>query len=78
VKTEKPSARITVNCEVCISAIAMSLPVLPSCVNKVSINPVQNSSYKSGKPLSHDNIIVDMELECSMTGRSPMAYIVHT
>jgi hypothetical protein len=43
VKTEKPSACVTVKCEMCRSEIALLLPVVPSCVNKVSINPIIQS-----------------------------------
>jgi hypothetical protein len=43
VKTENPSAGVTVNCKVQISDSAV-LPAVPSCVNKVSINPIQNPS----------------------------------
>jgi hypothetical protein len=39
VTTENPSACATVNCKVCISDSAVLL-VVPSCVNKVSINPI--------------------------------------
>jgi hypothetical protein len=39
-KTENPSACGTVNCKVCSSAIAQLLPVVPSFVHKVSINPI--------------------------------------
>jgi hypothetical protein len=43
VKTENPSACVTVNCKVCRIAIALQLPVVPSCVNKVSINAISQS-----------------------------------
>jgi hypothetical protein len=42
VKTEKPSACATVNCIVWNSGSAV-LPVVPSCMNKVSINPIIQS-----------------------------------
>jgi hypothetical protein len=35
VKAENPSACVTMNCEVCRSAIVLQLPVAPSCVYKV-------------------------------------------
>jgi hypothetical protein len=40
VKTEDPSACVTVNCKVSRSAIALWLSVVPSCVYKLSINPI--------------------------------------
>jgi hypothetical protein len=43
VKTENPSEYVTVNCEVCRSAIVLWLPVVPNYVN----HPIQNRSYKS-------------------------------
>jgi hypothetical protein len=50
VKTENTSACATVNCKVCRSAIALKLPVVPSCecirCNKAN-HPIQNTSYKS-------------------------------
>jgi hypothetical protein len=56
VKTENPSMCATVNCKVC-SAV---LPVVPSCVNKVSINPISQSKTRlishTQQPLHHDNI----------------------
>jgi hypothetical protein len=42
VKTENPSACVTVNCRACSAA----LPVVVSCVYKVSINPVIQSKTR--------------------------------
>jgi hypothetical protein len=35
VKTENPSACVTVNCEECISVIALQLPVVQNCLYEV-------------------------------------------
>jgi hypothetical protein len=43
VKTENPSACVTVKCKVCKSAIALKLPVDPSTVCKMSVNPIIHS-----------------------------------
>jgi hypothetical protein len=43
VKAESRSVCITVNCNVCESAIALQLPVILSCVYMVSINPIIKS-----------------------------------
>jgi hypothetical protein len=40
VKSEKPNACVTLNCKVRRSEIALWLPGVPSCVNKLSINPI--------------------------------------
>jgi hypothetical protein len=40
VKTENRSACVTVNCIKCGNSDTAVLPVIPSCVNKVSINPI--------------------------------------
>jgi hypothetical protein len=40
VKTENPSAYVTVNCKVCKSATVLQLPVFTSYMYKVSINPI--------------------------------------
>jgi hypothetical protein len=47
VKTENLSVCATVNCKVCRSAIALLIPVVPSCVNKVSKNPIVQSKNPS-------------------------------
>jgi hypothetical protein len=46
VKTENPSACVTVNCKACISAIPLYLSVVPSGVYKVSINPIIQSKIR--------------------------------
>jgi hypothetical protein len=53
VKTENPSACAKINRKVCRSAMAAVLPVVPSSVDKVSINPIiQSITHKShNKPL---------------------------
>jgi hypothetical protein len=40
VKTENPGACVTVKCKACKIAIVLQLPVVPSAVCKVSINPI--------------------------------------
>jgi hypothetical protein len=53
VKIENPSGCVTVNC----NSYSAVLPVVPSCVNKVSRNPIQNPPCKSrAKPLTHDSM----------------------
>jgi hypothetical protein len=47
VKTENPSACVTVKYNVCGNSGSAVLPVVSSCVNKASINPIQNLFYKS-------------------------------
>jgi hypothetical protein len=42
-KTENPIVCVTVNCKLYRIAIALQLPVVPSCVNKVSINLIIQS-----------------------------------
>jgi hypothetical protein len=56
VKTENPSASVTVNCKVCRSVMALELPVILSTVYKLPINPIQNPSYRSRTQLNPDNI----------------------
>jgi hypothetical protein len=46
VKTENRSVCAALNCKVCRSAIALYLPVVPCCVNKVSINPIIQSKTR--------------------------------
>jgi hypothetical protein len=46
VKTKNPSACVTVNCKVCRSTIALQLPVVPSGVNRASINPIIQSKSR--------------------------------
>jgi hypothetical protein len=69
VKTENPSACATVNCKVRGDSGSAVLPVVPSCVNNVSINPV--IQYKT-RLISHahtpvrGNIYIDVSLfKCS-------------
>jgi hypothetical protein len=54
VKTEKPSMCVTVNSKVCITAIALQLPVVPSWVHKCnkSNHPVQIPSNSHNIPKS--------------------------
>jgi hypothetical protein len=47
VKTEIPSACVTVNWKVCKVSDSAVLVRVPSCVYKVSINPKQKPAYKS-------------------------------
>jgi hypothetical protein len=42
VKTENPSVCVMANCKVSGNSGSTVLPVVPSCVNKVSINPIPN------------------------------------
>jgi hypothetical protein len=54
VKTENPSACVTVNCKMRRSAIRLHLPVVPSCVNKVPVKsnrPIQKPSINHEQPL---------------------------
>jgi hypothetical protein len=45
VMTEEPNAYVKANWKVCGGSGSSLLPVVHSCVNKVSINPIQNPSY---------------------------------
>jgi hypothetical protein len=46
VKTENPSSCVTVNCKVYGDSGSAVLPVVPSCANKVSINPnIQSKTH---------------------------------
>jgi hypothetical protein len=57
VKTENPSACIMVNCMKCGNSGSALLPVVPSCVNKVSINPIIQSKTPSVVTDTRGNIL---------------------
>jgi hypothetical protein len=46
VKTKNPSACVTVNCKVCKISDSAVLPVVPSLVNKISVNPIIQSKNR--------------------------------
>jgi hypothetical protein len=49
VKIENPNVCVTVNCKVCGNSNSAVLPVVPSSVYKVLINPIQNPSINHTK-----------------------------
>jgi hypothetical protein len=57
VKTEDPSACVTVNCKVRGSAIELKLPLVASDVYRVSINSIIKS--KTRLEITHNTPIVD-------------------
>jgi hypothetical protein len=57
--TESPCARVTVNCKVCGNSGSAVLPVVSSCVCKVSVNPIIQPTTRlisHTQTLTRDNI----------------------
>jgi hypothetical protein len=65
-KTGNPSACVTVNCKVCGNSGSAVLPVVPSCVNQVSINPIIQSKTPSIVTLTRDSMYVCIKLETKL------------
>jgi hypothetical protein len=67
VKTENPSACATVNRSVCRIAIELQLPVIPSCVNKLSINPIIQSRTRLVSHAHPIHVKIFFSVICSET-----------